>query len=200
MAKQFTPQQDMSTHIYPLPAARLYLEKVGDMTGRMDVSVINGVKLSFTAHLYNGDNYSNATCGYYSLVMMMQFAELRKLIDRDTQVNGPFAPYNHSLSTSTNYDNQRKDMSMQFLRDDKGIWNISLNVTGKPQILIPFTGIKTTIMSKQGGGYSGAELSAKHFVSWMNLVESCAQVGMMMFGYDGKKILPARGSSEEIVS
>jgi len=198
MAKQYTPPEQ-STVIYPLPAARLYIDAMGEYTGRIETSFINGIKASFSAHLLKGEDYTNVTATLYLLDILMKFDEIKTFLETDRPQGNVFPALNFSTGLSTNYDNQRKEMSIQFMRNQDGIWSMGISATGKPQVTVSFNGIKNSMTSSPSGPMSPAMKSLTHFVTWINLVSRTSEIAMMFEGYDNKKTLPPRHSAEEVI-
>lgn len=197
MAKQYTaPEQ--STIIYPLPAARLYIDAMGEYTGRVETSFVNGIKASFSAHLLKGEAYTNVTATLYLIDILMKFEEIRQFLAADKPQNGVYTQVNFSTGLNTNYDNVRKEMSIQFMRNTQGIWSMGLTVTGKPHVIVSFNGLKNSVSGGPAEPYTSAMTSLAHFGTWLGLVNRTSEVAMVFEGYDTKKVLPPRGSTEEV--
>lgn len=186
-------EQSIPTVLYPLYAARLYLDKDPVYTGHVDVTIINGTKVSFGCHLHQGDKYTNVTSSVY----IIDFSMFIKLVIKSMGTEGETS---HHLSVSTSYGGVKKESDLKLVRDDKGIWTLVIQASGKPTIKFPFKGIRGTILSSKGSPIEIARVSVEHLAAWIDLLSTSTATAALLHAADNKRILPPKGGSVDVTS
>ena len=178
-------QTELNTIIYPLYAARLYLDDVPGTTGHIDVSIINGVKLAFVAHAYRGDVYSTTTASVYAIDFEITMQSIEDaLLHKE--------PVTIELTMSSNYAKVRKESTIVFVRNEAGIWAVNIRATDKPSIKVEFKGIRASSHSVKGVPPDSVTLSARHFKAWLKILENSMAVAAAIHGHSNERVLLPR--------
>jgi len=178
-------QQELNTVIYPLYAARLYLDEVPGTTGHVEVSIINGVKISLVAHTYKGDVYSATAATIYGIDFAITLQDLEEAFTHTE-------PTSVEVSTSNSYGRVHKEATISFTRSELGIWSINVRATDKPAVKVEFKGIRSASHSIKGVPSVASTVSVRHFKAWLNIIERSMAVAMAIHGHSNEKVLLPR--------
>lgn len=178
-------QLEHDTVIYPLYAAKLYLDETNGISGNIETSIINGVKVSFTAHTHKGEVYRATTATVYAVDFYIALDSIKAALEHNSTES-------IELSSISTYGNARRESTISFNRSEAGIWSIALRATDRPAVKIEFKGIRYASHSVKGVSLTEAELSARHFKAWLKILDSSLTVAMAIHAHSNERVLLPR--------
>lgn len=183
---------EQSTIIMPLQACKLYSTISPTVTSRLEVSVINGVKVSFGAHMYNNNQYKNVTSSLYAIDLEIVFAPVLECLASGATDKTAF-----NLTSVTSYDNNRKEAGMSLIKRDTGIWELNVHTSAKGNAIFQFTGIKNSTYTRDNREFDPALVSRLHLQTWIKTLIRVTGVAMAIIAHEQKRELPPRGQTNQ---
>lgn len=179
---------DQSTSIIPLNASKLYLGE-GQETVSLDVSIVNGIKVSFMARQGKGDSFKYQSATLY----LIDVIDLLEGLLRDIETKVSF-----QVSNTTSYGGARKESTLNISKNDTGTWTLRINGGNGTSAAFTFTGIRRSTLQVDRVEISGEARSRRHLETWIKVFLAQATTVMSILAIDNKRILPPRGDGPVI--